>query len=254
MVTAQATLYRNIVGGSFELMPNWGRGFSGLQVPIFNIFLPLKPAGLNDDTLADTSAFFSSRNVLYAIELIHDFIPKGPDYLTQLDYQPLPPQPAMVLSEPPGTVRTNPDIAIERVATVPSLTAFSTILHSVFDFSMHDTLKRFPVSHLREDRIRHYLAFLDEEPVGAGTVVCANGVCSVWNVCTIDQHRRRGVAATLLSQMLADARQNGHTLSMLFSTAHAYKFFGKLGFEIYTQRQWFLPPGISYEEEEGDKS
>jgi ribosomal protein S18 acetylase RimI-like enzyme len=247
-IAARALQYRTISGGLFEVMPNWTRGYSGLQLPVFNIFFPRTPAGLTDDTLADTAAFFSSRSVFYAVELIHDVLPDGPDLLNQRRYQSLPPQPAMFADGIPDQIRRNSQVVIERVATVPALTAFCTTQHAVFDFPLRDMLALYPVSQIKEDRIEHYLAFLDEQPVGAGSLIVRDDVASIWNVSTIDSYRRRGVATTLLHQMLTDAGERNCDLFMLYSTPHAYHLFNNFGFEIYTQRQWFLPPGIDYEE------
>lgn len=253
IVAAEARCYRAISGGSFEITPDWMRGFSGLQSPIFNIFQPISAAGLSDDILADTAAFFSSKQVLYTVELVHDRFPEGLDFLDQRRYQSLPPQPAMFLRNISGNtdLQLNPAVQVERVRTVPSLTAFCTLLHQVFDFPLSDMIRFYPVGHLggeTKDVIRHYLAFLDEQPVGAGTVICLENVAGIRNVCTVDQYRQRGVATTLLFHMLSDAGQRGCRLSILYSTPQAYKFFNKFGFEIYTQRQWFLPPGIDYQD------
>ena len=253
ITAAYAIRYRTILGGIFETMPHWMRGFSGLQLPTFNIFQPLTPAGLDDDLLADTAAFFSSQEVLYAVELVHDQLPEGPDFLDQRRYQSLPPQPAMFLQNFPthNDIQLAPEVNVERVQTVPSLTAFCTLLHQVFDFPLEDVIKLSPVAHLEKEAqniIRHYLAFVDEQPVSAGTMICLENVLSIWNVCTVDQYRNQGVATTLLHQMLKDAVENGCCQAMLYSTPQAYHLFNKLGFEIYTQRQWFLPPGLDYQD------
>lgn len=248
IIGAHALRYRTIAGGLFEVMPNWVRGYSGRETPVFNIFLPRTAAGLTDDTLADSSAFFSSKGVFYAVELIHDRFPDGPDFLNERYYQPLPPQPAMYLDNLAPAIQPNPAVLVEVVATVPALTAFCTTLHAVFDFPLRDMLALHPVAQIKEDRIRHYLAFLDEQPVGAGTMIIRDGVASIWDVCTIDQYRRRGVATTLLRRMLTDAGGRNCRLAMLYATAHAYPLFHGFDFEIFTQRQWFLPPGIDYEE------
>jgi len=250
IIGAQALLYRTIENGLFEIMPTWLRGVSGVQIPSYNIFMPLTPDALNDDILADTSAYFYSRNVLYTIELIHDRLPQGPDYLTKRYYQPLPPQPAMYLPELPQDVPLNEGVRVEQVLTVPSHTAFYTMLHQVFDFSYEDVLTLFPVFHLKKEytnTIRHYLAFVEDDPAGACTLVCKDGVASIWNLCTVDEYRQRGVAITLLHTMLAQAARDGYTLAMVYSTAQAFYIFNRFGFEIYTQRQWFLPPGLQYE-------
>jgi ribosomal protein S18 acetylase RimI-like enzyme len=248
LIAARTITYRTLPGGLFEVMPNWVRGFSGLETSIFNTFLPLKPAGLTDDTLADTAAFFSSRNVHYAVELIHDRFPDGPDFLTERRYQSLPPQLAMYLAGAPEDVPLNSDITIERVAVVPFLTAFCSLVHIVFGFPLKDVKKLFPVAYLKEDRIRLYLVFLDDEPVSGGMAVCVDGGVTICHMCTIDQYRNRGIATTLTHRMLADARKAGCDLAGLYSTPQAFNMYNRLGFEIYTQRQWFLPPGIDYEE------
>jgi len=250
IIIAEAALFETIAGGAFEITPDWARGYSGLRWPNFNIFLPRTLTGLSDEILADTAAFYMDKQVYYSVELVHDRFPEGPDYLDQRGYESLPPQPAMVLQELSTPVPTNPAVEVETVRTVPSLTAFCTLLHRVFDFPLVDMVKLAPVNHLKSETIHHYLAFLDEQPVSAGTLVCAGGVASLWNVCTIDEFRQRGVVATLLRRMLNDARENGCRISMLYSTPQAYQLFSKFGFEIYTQRQWFLPPGIDYYGEE----
>lgn len=246
---AQALQFRSIPGGTFELMSDWARGFSGLQQPIFNIFWPFNPDGLTDDILADTAAFFSSRNAFYAVEIIHDAIPHGPDFLYRRRYTALPPQPAMLCQTLPRQAAPHPDVTIEPVTTLPGLTAFCSLQHQIFDFDLRDMRRKFPVAQLKEPRLAHLLAFVDETPVGCGTIVVTNGVASVWNVGTLDDYRGRGVGAALMRHMLAEAARRGSESAMLFSTAQAFNFFNQQGFEIFTQRQWFLPQNIEYEAE-----
>jgi N-acetylglutamate synthase-like GNAT family acetyltransferase len=252
VISAQAKLYRSVAGGSFEITSHWARGFSGLQIPAFNIFLPLSHEGLTDETLADTAAFFSSRGTIYAIELVHDRFPHGPDYLNQRRYQSLPPQPAMYLAAPPENTRLNLDVEVEHVSTVPALTALCSLLHEVFDFPLAGLIKLYSAAQLKDDLkniIRHYLAFVDEKPVGAGTIICTNNAASIWNLCTLDEYRQQRVATTLLQRMLDDAAEMDCSLTMLYATPIAYHLFNKMGFDLFTQRQWFLPPEVNYEEE-----
>ena len=254
IISARVKLYRSIPGGSFEIMRDWVRAYSGLPIPSYNVFQPITAEGLTDDTLADTAAYFTSMGTFYTVELIHDQFPEGPDFLDKRRYQPLPPEMAMVLEGPHDEtdIRLNAGVAVERVTNVPSLTAFCTLLHQVFDFALEDMIKLFSVRHLGDglkDNIQHYLAFADEQPVGVGTVIFIDGVASVWNVCTIDNYRRRGIATTLVHEMLTDADERGCPLKILYSTPHAFSLFSKFSFEIFTQRQWFLPPGLDYEED-----
>lgn len=252
-IAARALMFRTVAGGSCEVMRDWVRAFSSLPIPSFNIFQPLTAKGLTDETLADTAAFFYSLDTIYTIELIHDLFPEGADYLDQRHYQALPPQLAMYLDDSfdSSDIHLNPEVVVEPVASVPSLTAFCTLLHQVFDYSLSEIIKFYPVRHLDKEhksKIHHYLAFIDDQPVGTGTIICTEGVASIWNVCTIDDFRQRGVATTVVHRLLSDAGEHGFQLKMLYSTPYAYRLFDKYGFEMYTQRQWFLPPGLDYED------
>lgn len=247
VISVQSFLYRTVSGGICEVMPYWVRGYSGLQIPVFNGFMPLQPRGLTDDTLADTEAFYSTQDTLYAVELIHDLVPYGADFLNKRNYQSLPPQMAMMLQRQPEHVEPNHEVELERVKTVPSLTAFCTLLNEVFDFPVQDMIKWYPVSHLKREEIQLYLAFLDEQPVGTGALICIDGVATLTHTVTIDAYRQRGVATTLTNHMLAQAQKLGCDIVTLYASAQAFSIYSRLGFEIYTQRQWFLPPGITYE-------
>ena len=254
IISARTKMFRAIAGGSFEIMRDWVRAYSGLSIPTYNIFQPLTAQGLTDDTLADTAAYFASMETLYTVELIHDKFPEGPDFLDKRYYQSLPPQMMMYLHghHDESHIRLNIGVEIERVKNVPTLTAFCTLLHQVFDFSLDDMVTYFPVRHLGDglkQNIQHYLAFVDEQPIGAGTMIFIDGVASVWNVCTVDDYRRRGVATTLLHDMLTDADERGCPLKVLYSTPHAFSLFHKYSFEIFAQSQWFLPPGLDYEDD-----
>ncbi len=251
LVAAQAMFYRSIASGTFEITPHWVRGLSSIPIPSFNTFMPLDWEGLTDDTLADAAAFYASYNVMYAIELVHDTLPDATDYLNRRRYQALPPQPAMLLTDLPTDLSLNGTTLVERVTTVPSHSAFCTLLHDIFDYTLSDILKLYPVAHLKAENkpyLRHYLAFVDDHPAAAGTLICRHEVATVLNLCTLDRYRRQHVGTTLLHHMLREAVADGFTLAMLYATPQAYQMLTKFGFEMYTQRQWFLPPGLQYEE------
>lgn len=252
-VRAYEAYYRSMSEGKFGLNEKWFWGVSRLHYPTFNIFMPLASAALTDDTLADVAAFFSNRGVLYAVELIHDRLPDGANFLDRHSYQPLPPQPAMVLPDLTALETAPPpriEIEIQTVRTVPSLSAFCTLQHAVFGFALSAMARVYTVAQLKSEIITHYLAFVDERPVGAGTLICSEDVASIWNVCTLDDYRRQGVATTMLHHLLHEARYNYAKLAMLYTTPQAYHLFTTFGFEIYTQRQWFLPPGLTYEDDD----
>lgn len=244
VIAAQARLTQAVAGAKFEITRIYARQYTGSNLPNFNLFIPLNSDGLADEVLADTAAFFASRRVLYAVALDEHRVPDGVSFLSERRYQALPPQPTMALSRLPTSYETRQDIVIERVGTVASLSAFYTLIHRVFDFPLVETRNLFPVAQLKDDAVRHYLVFCEDQPAATGTVVYLGSIASVWNMCTLDNYRRRGIASTLLRHMLWEAAESGCQHSMLYSTPMGYSLYERLGYHIFSQRQWFLPPDV----------
>ncbi|MFQ5613523.1 MAG: GNAT family N-acetyltransferase [Anaerolineae bacterium] len=244
LVLAQIKMTESLAKGECEVTSNYVRHFTGSGIPSFNFFVPLNANGLTDDILADTSAFYLSRKVIYAIALDEHRLPGGETYLNERRYQALPPQPTMVLPEVPTKFQADPGFGVERIGTVASLSAFYTLIHRVFDFPLDEMRRLFPVVQLKDDAIRHYLAFYDDRPVATGTAICLGDIVSIWNMCTLDNYRRQGIASGLLHHMLCEAAESGCRHSILYSTAMGYSLYDHVGYQLYSQRRWFLPPNV----------
>jgi ribosomal protein S18 acetylase RimI-like enzyme len=128
---------------------------------------------------------------------------------------------------------------------VGAATAISDYCHLVselFGLPLTETTRLFSIKQLQNDAIRHYVGYLDGVPVGVGTGVLAEGIVSVWNIATHDEVRRRGVATAVMQHLLEEAWDDGCDLSLLYSSPMAYSLYQKLGYELYTQRCYYLPP------------
>jgi GNAT superfamily N-acetyltransferase len=244
VIAAQARLIQAVDKSEHKETPSYVRQFTGSRLPNFNLFIPLNSDGLSDEILADSAAYFKSRRVLYATAIDEHRVPDGVAFLNERRYQPLPPQPTLALSKLPSEPPPVQEVEVERVGTVASLTGLYTLLHQVFDFPLSETKRLFPVAQLKDDAVRHFLAFHDDQPVATGTAVCLGGIASIWNMCTLDNYRRRGFATALLHHMLYEAAENGCRHSMLFSTPMGYSLYDRMGFQIYSYRQWFLSPDV----------
>jgi len=231
--------------GEVEEKKDYVLGYTGADLPTYNFFIPLSLAGLTDETLADASAFFRSRGVMYAVSLEEHRVPDGTEYLSVRRYQPLPPQPLMACDNLPSEPVAHPELTVRRVATIPEMTAFYTVLESVFDYTPDELMLLFPSTQLNHKQVKHFVGYLsNSQPVTAGTAVCADDVVSIWNVSTLDNFRRRGFAAALQTHMLADAARQGCDLSMVYATPMGFSLTNRLGYRLYAMRQWFLPQEI----------
>lgn len=244
-VQAYITLAELSAEGEVEFGDDYLLGYTGADLPTFNFFVPLRLTGLTDESLADAAAFFKTRHTLYAVSLEEHRVPDGTEYLSVRRYQPLPPQPIVASDTLPEMQMSRPDFSVRQITTVPDLTAFYSVLRAVYDYTPEEVMLLFPSTHLKTERLRHYIGFADDGlPVCVGTMVCAEGVASVWNLATLDNFRRRGLATNMLNNMLFDARQHGCDMSMIYATPMGFSLFNELGFKLFGMRQWFLPQEI----------
>jgi len=243
IIEAQRHLCQSVEGGVFERTETWVRGYTGSRIATFNVLLLLQPQALTDELLSDTAAYFNERRVRHAVAFDEHRLPDGAKELHVRRYQPLPPQPGMVLMGTPRRLPAHPELVVERAGTVAAMTAYCTLVSELFGLPLVETTHLFPINQLRNDAIRHYVGYLNDRPVAVATGILAEGVVSVWNVATRDHVRRQGIATALMYRLLWDAYDDGCDLSMLYSSAMAYSLYKKLGYELYTQRRWFLPPG-----------
>lgn len=244
-IQAHLLLAGTALEGEVEENPNFVLGYTGTDLPTYNFFIPLALTGLTDETLADASAFFHTRDTMYAISLEEHRVPDGTEYLSRRRYQPLPPQPIMSSAALPSELIKQDDLIVSRVSTIPEFTALYTVMESVYDYTSDEMMLLFPTSQLKSEKIKHYTGFTqDGLPVTVGTAICTDGVVSVWNLSTLDNYRRRGFASALLNHILVDAVAEGCDLSLVYGTPMSFSLFNELGYKLYAMRQWFLPQEV----------
>ncbi len=86
--------------------------------------------------------------------------------------------------------------------------------------------------HFTDPTIRHYLAYVDDEPAACATVLLNNSVAGVWNVGTMRAFRRQGLASTVLAHALAEAAADGCPNSVLVASAMGRSLYEKMGYRL----------------------
>lgn len=88
---------------------------------------------------------------------------------------------------------------------------------------------------------QHVLAFREGRPIGTGRLTPAGKISRV----AVFRHlRRQGVGLCIMNQLLAIAKQSGHSEVFLFAQRHAIDFYRKLGFWI--EGEEFVEVGIAH--------
>lgn len=90
---------------------------------------------------------------------------------------------------------------------------------------------------------RHYIAYLDDAPVGTSTIFTADGVAGVYFVMTVPEARRKGIGAAVTRFGLAEARALGSRIGVLQSSAAGRPVYERLGFRQYCTFNVYELPG-----------
>ena len=148
-----------------------------------------------------------------------------------------------------GLSRT--DAVIEPVADAKSLTTWSRVLCDSFGAPQPfgDSFAELATAIGLDARspFRHFLARLDGEPVATCSLFLGAGVGGIYDVSTIPERRRRGIARAITAAAMQEARALGCRIAILHSSSLGSGVYRSLGFEDICdigQYVW-VPQGFS---------
>jgi GNAT superfamily N-acetyltransferase len=83
--------------------------------------------------------------------------------------------------------------------------------------------------------VRHYLGFMDGQPVATIMTVSEGEVAGIYAVATLEAYRSRGIGGAILTQALRDAQADGYKWAVLQSSPMGQKLYLKQGFKEVVQ-------------------
>ena len=79
--------------------------------------------------------------------------------------------------------------------------------------------------------LRHYLASIDGAAVGTASIFNGAGVAGIYDVSTLPSHRRQGIGAAITRAAMRVARDDGHRMAILHSSAMGNRMYQSVGFK-----------------------
>ena len=154
------------------------------------------------------------------------------------DLDDLPPADSADLS--PGGLR------IERARTPEGVRAFAAVIAA--NWTPPDpNVPRFyeaamPLLLSGDCPLWLYVGYIGGEPVAACEVTAGGGVAGLYNVCTLESHRRRGYAGVLVQRGLLDAREAGFRTAVLQASQGGRNIYARIGFRATGTFTEYHPP------------
>lgn len=234
--------------GGIETVGGAATWHSPSSIPVFNA------AGLFSDdliappTLDAVSAYFRQLAHPYSVMILDGLVPGAAQRLDDLGYVQVDSMPAMWLDSFDDALRerfkpVEAEVEVKRVETVMERATFRSVLLQVFEMPAEEVDIILTDKAFDMPSVRHYIARADEVTVGTASVVIGGGIAGIWNVGTLAQHRRQGIAFQMMYHALAEAHAAGCRSSMLLASRDGTPLYERLGYSTLSTLRVFIPTG-----------
>lgn len=126
------------------------------------------------------------------------------------------------------------ELRIERVTDHRQLMDFAAINAANWNppdphvLRFYETASPFLLS--RSSPLWFYLGYIGQSPIATAELTIAGGVAGLYNICTLDGYRRRGIGTAMTVHPLLDARQAGLSAAILQAAADGVGVYSRIGF------------------------
>ena len=226
-----------------HIMPGYTLTYSGVTwLHSLNQLWLHRIDALTDEVLALTQDFFGQYGAEYSIVYNASEQPEITFWLTNRGYTERVTSPFFLLRGLPRPENPNRDVEIAPVTVEQQQTLLET-LYSTFFVGPEVGRCMVRPEHADDPTIHHYLAYLNGEVTGCATTLLANEVAGVWNVATLRQFRKLGIASALLMRILVDSADAGCPDSVLAASPMGRALYEQMGYQQVGTTYFYGPLG-----------
>ncbi len=127
---------------------------------------------------------------------------------------------------------------IVEVKNEKDLKLFVDVLAQVFELPdniVSDAIYSSYLEHMKQGtgKFTHYLAFVGDKPVSTASLMMSDQYPGIYNGCTVESERGKGISSVLLYKSMELAREKGHKICYLQSSPMSRGLCLKAGFKPY---------------------
>lgn len=151
----------------------------------------------------------------------------------------------------PSQPSISPDLKIKIVKSESELRSFTDLAASAFAMNPKATEQWLALnaSVMTKGEQVHFIAYLNDIPVGTATLSVSPSSAGIWNLATAAEHRKHGIGGALVHAAISEAKrhQYGQVMAILMPKGMAWGLFKKLGFKPACEFPFYVY-GVSAEE------
>jgi Acetyltransferase (GNAT) domain len=217
-------------------------GMTGLNLSVFNAAILPDFAMLTPELLDLIHYTFDPLNVPFSIQfslpsLAVNYRDKFPDHIELFA------DPMRICNGLLTLPALNPLVHVTHVQDESQAAIFFDMVIQGFD--LLPSANEFMDLMLRMKESYHVIAFLEDEPVGAGSLIMCDGVAGVYNVTTIPYARRQGVAVSIMANLHDHALAQGYPGTALASSVMGLGLYQRLGYQPDGYQVAFAPTSFA---------
>jgi ribosomal protein S18 acetylase RimI-like enzyme len=234
-------------GGRVETVGGAATWYSPSNIPVFNAAGLFSADLIGPATLDAVGAYFRGLAHPYSVMILDGLVSSAAQTLDDLGYAQVDSMPAMWLDNLDTALQqvsspVNP-VEVKRVEEALEKATFRSVLLQVFAMPAEEVEIILTDKAFNMPNIRHYIARVEEVTVGTASLVIGEEIAGIWNVGTLIQHRRQGIALKMMFHALAEAHAAGCRSSMLLASRDGTPLYERLGYSTLSTLRVFIPTG-----------
>lgn len=216
---------------------------TGAPVAFLNIAFVTRPLGDPERELTAAMAFFDELGLPFVVRVREGVDPAAEAAAEALGMPYSDTVPGMALF-PVGPPPANPPgLRIERAGDRAGLAAFQRVMAAGFGMPIDIARRLITLATLDVPGIECYLGYVDGEPVTSSTLCRTGRTAGVYNVATIESHRKRGLGEAMTWHAVTRGAQAGCDVAILQASEMGRPIYERMGFRLVAPYRTFHRPG-----------
>jgi len=215
---------------------------TGLPVAMLNIAFVQAPLGEAQGALKEVMSFDDEQRLPFVVRVREGVDAESEAASAALGMPYSDTVPGMALYPLPATPEAVQGLDIERVRDSTRLADYQRVAAEGFGMPLEWAERLIGPAFLEVEGFESYLGTLDGDPVAVSSVFVDGEVAGVYNVATLDSHRRRGIGEAMTWRSVTRGREAGCTVATLQASQMGKPVYERMGFRVVAPYRTFRRP------------